>query len=129
MIVIAELDAGLFAGFAGFIKEFGGALPAAGLSALFLINPWAADIAVADDFGGFESFRPLFLDDVVAHVAGRRGQAILVEERADSLRRMIKVAGELDFLVASGGDFRDGAFEVGFHGVAHGVELHADAVN
>src|SRR6266850_1572779 len=42
---------------------------------------------------------------------------------------MIEVAGELHFFVADGGDFRDGAFEVGFHGVANGVELEADAVD
>src|SRR5882762_9661143 len=84
---------------------------------------------MADDFRGFESFRPLFFDDVVAHVARRRGQAILIEDGADVFRRMIEVAGEFDFLVADGGDFRDGAFEVSLHGVAHGVKLHADAVN
>ena len=42
---------------------------------------------------------------------------------------MVEVASEFDFLVASGSDFRNGAFEVGLHGAAHGVELHADAVN
>src|SRR5258708_30450861 len=129
MIVIAELDAGFFAGFAGAIEKIGGALPSAGLDALLFVDPGANDVAVADDFRGLQSLRPLFLDDVVAYVAGRRGQAILVEDRADVLRRMVEVAGEFDFLVAGGSDFRDGAFEVGFHGVALGVELEADAVN
>ncbi len=84
---------------------------------------------MADDFGGFESFGPLFFDDGVVDVAGGRGQAILVEDGANVLRSVVEVAGEFDFLVADGGDFGDGAFEVGLHGVAHGVELHADGVN
>ena len=91
---------------------------------------------MADYFRGFESCGPLFFDDVVARVARRRGQAILVKDGADVFRRAAKVAlvrgkntGEFDFLVAGGGDLRDSAFEVGLHGVAHGVQLHADAVN
>src|SRR5713226_4819320 len=129
MIVVAELDAGLFASLAGAIEEVSGAPPATGLDALLFVDPGANDVAVADDLRGLQSFRPFFLANVVAHVAGRRGQAILVEGCADVLRRMIEVAGEFDFLVPGGSDFRDGAFEVGFHGVAHGVELEADAVN
>src|SRR6267143_6197632 len=127
--MVAELDAGFFAGFAGAIEKVRGAFPATGFYALFFVDPRANDVAMAYDFRGFESLRPLFFDDVVAHVARRRGQAILVEDRAEVFRSMIEVAGEFDFLVAGGGDFRDGAFEVGLHGVAHGVELHADAVN
>jgi len=84
---------------------------------------------VTDDLGGFESLRPLFLNDVVADVARGGGQAVLVKDRPDVLRRMIEVASEFDFLVAGGGDFRDGALEVGFHGVANGVELDADTVD
>src|SRR5260370_26872728 len=129
MIVVAELDAGLFAGLAGAIEEVGGAPPATGLGALLFVDPGANDVAVADDFRGLQSFRPFFLDNVVGDVARRRGQAILVEDRADVLRRMVEVAGEFGFLVPGGSDFRDGAFEVGLHGVAHGVELEADAVN
>src|SRR6267142_1941966 len=93
MIVVAELDADLFAGFAGAIEEIRGAFPAAWFDALFFVNPRANDVVVAYDFGGLQSLGPLFFDDVVANVARRRGQAILVD------------------------------------GVAHGVELHADAVN
>src|SRR6266446_1746219 len=129
VIVIAELDAGLGAGFARFIKKFSGALPAVRRRALLFVNPRTNDEAVADDFGGLESFRPIFLDDIVADVAGRRGQAMLVEDRANVLRSMVEVSGALDFLVARGGDFRDCALEVGFHGFAYGVELQADAVN
>src|SRR5260370_37451795 len=109
MIVVAELDAGLFAGLAGAIEEVRGAPPSAGLDALFLVDPRANDVAVADDLRGFESLRPLFLDDVVAHVAGRRGQASLVEGRADVLRRMVEAAGEFDFLVAGGSALRERA--------------------
>jgi len=129
MIVVGELDAGFLAGFAGFVEEIHGALPAAGLDALFFVNPGADDVAVADDFRGLQSFRPLFFDDVVADVAGGRSQAIFVEDGTDVLRRVVEVAGEFDFLVAGGGDFRDGAFEVGFHGVANSVELDADTVD
>jgi len=42
---------------------------------------------------------------------------------------MVKVTGEFDFLVTSGGDFGDGPREVSLHGVADGVELKADAVD
>src|SRR5437879_2846609 len=129
MIVIAELDAGLLAGFAGFIKEFGSALPAVRFFALLFINPRTNNVAVADDFRGLESLGPLFLDDVIIDMARRRCQAILVEDRANVLRGMVKVSGEFDFLLACGGDFRDSAFEVGFHGIAYGVELQADAIN
>src|SRR6266436_4113079 len=129
VIVIAELDAGFLAGFAGFIEEFGGALPAAGFGALFFVNPGTNDVGLDDDLCGFEGLRPLFLDYVVAHMAGGGGQAVLVEERADVFRGMVKIAGEVDFLVADSGDFRDGAFKVGLHGVANGVKLQADAVN
>src|SRR6266481_1428807 len=111
VIVVGELDAGFFAGFAGFVEEFGGALPAARFGTLFLVDPRADDIAVTHDLGGFESLRPLFFDDVVTRVAGRRGKTILVEDGADMFRRMAIVArvvskntGELDFLVAGGGD-------------------------
>src|SRR5712664_314115 len=39
VIVIAELDAGFFAGFAGAIEKIGGALPSAGLDALLFVDP------------------------------------------------------------------------------------------
>src|SRR5438552_16965476 len=129
VIVIAKLDASLLGGFAGFVKKIGGALPTAGFGALLFVNPGANNVAVADDFGGLESVRPLFFDEVVANVARRRSQAVLVENRAYVYRRMSEVSGEFDFLVTSGGDFGDGACEVGFHGVADGVELETDAVN
>src|SRR5882672_2120205 len=129
MIVVPELDARFLAGLTGAVEQIHGALPSAGLHALLFVNPRTDDVAVADDFRGFQSFRPLFFDDVVADVAGRGGQAILVEDLANVLRRMIEVAGKFHFLVADGGDFRDGACEVRFHGVANGVELDADAID
>src|SRR3989442_13695148 len=99
MIVVAKLDAGFFAGFAGFVEEFGGAFPSAGFGTLFLVNPGTNDVAVADDFRSFESFRPLFFDDVVAHMARGRGQAILVKDGAAVLRSMVEVSGKFDFFV------------------------------
>src|SRR6266699_1865301 len=83
----------------------------------------------ASFLAGFEGLRPLFFDDVVARVARRRGETVLVEDCANVFRSMFEVAGKFDFLVADGGDFRDGALEVGFHCGAHGVELETDAVN
>ena len=71
--MVAELDACLLAGFAGTIEQIRGALPALRFLALLLVNPRANDVAVADDFRGVQSFGPLFLDDVIAHVARRRG--------------------------------------------------------
>src|SRR6266851_7830872 len=69
MIVVAELDAGFLAGFAGAIEKIRRALPAAGLGALLLVYPRTNDVGVADNLGGFEGFRPLFFEDVVARVA------------------------------------------------------------
>jgi hypothetical protein len=42
---------------------------------------------------------------------------------------MVKITGKFNFLVARGGNFGDGTFEVGLHGGAHGIELDADVVN
>src|SRR5256885_5309266 len=49
-------------------------------------------------------YTTLFRSHVIAHVARRRGQAILIEDRANVFRGMVEVAGEFDFLVAGGGD-------------------------
>ena len=129
MIVIAELDAGFFAFFAGFVEEIRGAFPAAGIAALLFVNPGTNDVAVADDFGSLKSFRPLFFNDVVADVAGRGNQAVLVEQLANVFRRVVEVSGEFDFFIASGGDFGDGVRKVGLHGRADGIELQANRVN
>src|SRR5437764_9852927 len=96
MIVIAELDAGFFAFFAGSVEEIRGAFPAAGIAALLFVNPGTNDVAVADDFGSLKSFRPLFFNDVVADVAGRGNQAVLVEQLANVFRRAVEVSGEFD---------------------------------
>src|SRR5947208_924855 len=55
VIVVAELDASLLAGFAGFIKKIRGALPTVRILALLFVNPGTNDVAVSDDLGGFES--------------------------------------------------------------------------
>ena len=47
----------------------------------------------------------------------------------DLLRRLVEVAGELDLLVAKGGDLGEGAVEVLGHRVADGIELHAEPLN
>src|SRR5882762_5288359 len=55
MIVVAELDPGFLAGFAGAVEEIHGALPSTGLDALLFVNPGADDVAVADNFRGLQS--------------------------------------------------------------------------
>src|SRR6266850_8499836 len=57
MIVVGELDAGLLAGFAGFVEEIHGALPSAGLDALLFINPGTDHVTMAHDFRSLQSFR------------------------------------------------------------------------
>src|SRR2546430_7727664 len=52
VIVVAELDASLLAGFAGFIKKIRGALPTVRILALLFVNPGTNDVAVSDDLGG-----------------------------------------------------------------------------
>ena len=84
---------------------------------------------MSDDFCGLQRFGPLVFDHLVVDVARRRDQAVLVENRANVFGRVAEITGEFDFFVAGGGDFGDGAFEIGFHGTAHGVELEADAID
>src|ERR1700751_5078610 len=126
MVVIPELDASFLAGLSCFIEEFRDLLPATGRLAKLFINPWANDETVADRVSRLNSLRLFFLHNVVADMAGGRGQSILIENRANLARRMIKVARELHLLVPNRRDLRDRAREVGLHGVTHGVELHAD---
>src|SRR5439155_27309977 len=100
VIVIAELHTSFLAGFAGFIKKISGALPTPGLSALLFVNPRTNDIAVTYDLGGLDRVVPMFLYEVVAHVAGRRNQTALGEHGANSRWLMIEITGELNFVVA-----------------------------
>ena len=60
---------------------------------------------------------------------GRRLEAVAVQDGADFFGGMVEVAGHFDFGVADGGDFGDGAGEVGLHHRAHGVELDADGTD
>src|SRR5216683_4229454 len=109
VIVIAELDAGLLAGFAGAIEELRGALPSAGLGALYFADPGANDVVLPDGVRDLQGLRPHHFDGGVIDVYGRRSQTVLVEYGADVFRGMSEIAGEFDFLITDGGDFRDGA--------------------
>src|SRR5437773_7973703 len=122
VIVIAELDAGFCAGFSGFIEKIDSALPTAGLGTLLFVDPGTNDVTVADHFRGLESFGPSIFNDGIVDVAGRRGKGVFIDQLANFFRRVAEIAGEFDLLVAGGGDFGDGAGEVGLHGTANGVE-------
>ena len=126
MVVVAKLDAGLFAGFARFVESFDDVLPTVGGFAFLLIDVRADDIRVSDGLRGVNGFRPFILNDVKADVAGRSGKAVAIQDRPHLFRRMIEVAGEFHFLVADRSNFGDGAREVRLHGIANGVKLDAD---
>ncbi len=126
MIVIGELDAGFLRLLTGFLEEIGGTLEAVGFGALLGVDPGADDEFVADGVRSFNLLGQFLFDDVVADVAGGGGQAILLEDLADVFWRMVKVAGKFDLSVADLGDLGDSAVEIGFHGVADGIELDAD---
>ena len=52
-----------------------------------------------------------------------------MQNGANVLRRMIEIAGKLDFLVSDLRDLRDRALKVFLHEIAHGVELETHAVD
>jgi len=117
MIVVGELDAGLLAGFAGFVEEITARFHPPGSTRCF------SSIQGRRCSCGRRFSRPPELPATFFRRRhsrhGRRGmQGVLVEDGADILRRMIEVAGEFHFLVAGAATFARVAFEVGFHGVA-----------
>src|ERR1700737_2327814 len=126
VIVVGELDAGFLAGFAGGIEKIGGAFPSTGFGALFFVNPGANKKFVADGVSGVEGLRPFLFDGDVIAMGGRRGEMVSVEHGANFFWSFVKLAGELDFFVSSGGNFGEGAAHIGLQGVAHGVKLKAD---
>src|SRR5260370_36657479 len=116
MVVIAELDAGFVAGFAGFVEEFGSALVTVGGGALRVVDPGADYVFVAEDVGGFDGLRHAVLNDVVGNVDGRGRQAVGIEERAKIFgRAKVRITGEFDLLVTDFGDLGDGAGNIGAH--------------
>ena len=75
---------------------------------------------------GFDGLRNAVLHDVVGDVDGRGRQTVGIEDGAQVFGRVkIRIAGELDFLVADLGDLGDGAGNIGAHHSADGVKLHA----
>ncbi len=129
VVVIGELDAGFLGRFAALVEEIGGALPTVVGVALRRLDPGIDDDLVADSVSGVELFGPGFFERAIWDVAGGSGEAVLIENGANVFGGFIEVAGELDFFVADSGDFGDGAFEVGLHGVANGVKLNADGAD
>ncbi len=128
MVVVAELDSRLAAGFAGFVEEFGGLFISISRLPLRFVNPGADDIFVAENAARFDGLWPLVLDDGIRHVTRRRRQAVFVENCAKVFRGIVEVAGELDFFVADGGDFGERTGDIGLHKGAHGVEFHANGI-
>ena len=86
VIVVAKLDPGLLARFAGLVELLRNSLPVVGGLTQFLINVRANDEAVADRVSGVDRFRPFLLHDVVVDVAGWRSQPVLVQSGADFAR-------------------------------------------
>ena len=60
---------------------------------------------------------------------GGRSELVAVQDFADVLRRFAEIAGKLHFFVAELRHLGDGAVEIVFHEVAHGVKLETDAVD
>src|SRR5712675_1291211 len=60
---------------------------------------------------------------------GGRSELVAVQDFTDVLRRLAKIAGKLHFLVAELRHLGDGAVEIAFHEVAHGVKLETNAVD
>ena len=126
MIVIAELDAGLLAFAASAIEKFGGAFIAIGFFALRVVDGGANQKSLSHDVSAFDRGGEKFFDNFIVDVRGRGGESILVEHGADLFGGVRKIAGHFNFFVAHGGNLGEGAGEVSFHHVAHGVELQAD---
>src|SRR5882757_1866798 len=60
---------------------------------------------------------------------GGRSELVAVQDFTDVLRRLAEIAGKLHFFVAELRHLGDGAVEIVFHKVAHGVKLETDAID
>jgi hypothetical protein len=69
------------------------------------------------------------LHNVVVHVTRGSREAILVEHGAKAFGSDAELAGEFDFLVTDGGDFREHAGNLGFHEAADGGKLESEGIN
>ena len=85
VIVVGELDVGFLAGFAGFVEGVDDVFPAVGGIAFLFVDPRADDEGVADGVSRIDGFWPMILDNVVADVAGWRGETVLVEDALEYL--------------------------------------------
>src|SRR5712672_1153671 len=60
---------------------------------------------------------------------GGRSELVAVQDFTHVLRRLAEIAGKLHFFVAELRHLGDGAVEIVFHKVAHGVKLETDAID
>src|SRR5258707_14558149 len=60
---------------------------------------------------------------------GGRREVVAVQDFTHVLRRLAEIAGKLHFFVAELRHLGDGAVEIVFHEIAHGVKLKTDAVD
>src|SRR6266403_1547685 len=60
---------------------------------------------------------------------GGRSELVAVQDLTHILRRFVEIAGKLHFLVAELRHLSDGAVEIVFHEIAHGVKLETNAVD
>src|SRR5712671_7148146 len=60
---------------------------------------------------------------------GGRSELVAVQDLTHILRRLAEIAGKLHFLVAELRHLSDGAVEIVFHEIAHGVKLETNAVD
>src|SRR5712672_1425333 len=58
-----------------------------------------------------------------------RSELVAVQDFTHVLRRLAEIAGKLHFFVAELRHLADGAVEIVFHEVAHGVKLETNAVD
>jgi len=108
--VIAEPDAGFFAGSPALLKSRRALQPRVRRAAFRQSR--ANDVAVATILR-LREFRPLFFDDVIADVA--EGEQPFLSGCGTSFGEWSKYPANRP-PCNRGGDFRDGAFEVGLHG-------------
>src|ERR1019366_3128141 len=129
VVVIGELHARFLGRFTAAVELLGGLLPDVGGLAKILRDPGTDNVLDADGLGGFDDRGKLVVEFIVLHVGGDRVQAILGADRRHLSTHAEGVSSKFAFLVAYFGDLGDGAVEVVFHQVAHGVQLYADLIN
>ena len=129
VVVVRELQSSLAARIRRCVESGRDPLPVVERLADGLIEKRNHHKLVADGLAVVEHLRPATGDGRVSHMGRRSRQPKSRERGPDLLRRLVEVAGKLNFLVAEGRDSRERAVHVLRHRIAHGVELHADAID